>query len=63
MKTLTYKRDDINKLVSLLNKVTVSGIEGCRTVSAIADILDTGIEGEIMEKKENGNDSPGEIGK
>lgn len=52
MKTLTYDRKNIDKMVVLLNQITITGITGARIMSAIADIIDTGMEGEIVEKEE-----------
>ena len=42
MKCLVYSYTDIEAMVSMLNSLTVTGIEQARTISAIADILDTG---------------------
>ena len=52
MKCIVYKYEDIQTVVSMLNGLTVTGIEQARLVSAIADVLDTGKLKHMDEKKE-----------
>ncbi len=56
MKCLVYSYEDISTVVSMLNSLTVTGIEQSRMVSAIADILDRGKVKNIDEKKEEPKD-------
>ena len=60
MKTLTYERDTILEAVRLLDRVAFldsasqgyAGIEKARVIARIADILDSGRVGELIEKQE-----------
>lgn len=57
MKTLTY---DYGKMVTagqLLNSLVVSGSSNFRALAEIANILDSGKLGEIMETETDENDS------
>lgn len=51
MKCLVYSYEDISTVVSMLNSLTVTGIEQSRMVSAIADVLDRGKVRNIDEQK------------
>lgn len=42
MKTVTYKQEDIEVIVSALNKFQVCGIEQARLIACIAGILESG---------------------
>lgn len=65
MKTLTYEKDKILEAVRLLNRVAFldsvsqgySGIEKSRAIARIADILDGGRAGELIEKQEDKTDA------
>ncbi len=57
MKCIIYKYEDIQTVVSMLNGLTVTGIEQARMVSAIADVLDMGKFKNVDEKKEVKDDS------
>ena len=57
MKCIIYKYEDIQTVVSMLNGLTVTGIEQARMVSAIADVLDMGKFKNMDEKKEVKDDS------
>lgn len=56
MKCLVYAYEDISAAASMLNGLTVTGIEQSRMVSDIADILDRGKVKNIDEKKEEPKD-------
>lgn len=43
-KVVVYDHDTVVKMVSLLNDLTVTGIEQARTMAAIAQLIDTGQE-------------------
>ena len=53
-KVITFTEDQVRQLVWFLNGVTVTGIQNSRQIAAIAQILDSGMPGEINkpEKKE-----------
>jgi hypothetical protein len=53
-KVITFTDDQIKQIVWLLNGVSVTGIQNSRQIAAIAQILDSGMQGEINEpeKKE-----------
>lgn len=57
-KVITFTEDQVRQLVWFLNGVTVTGIQNSRQIAAIAQILDSGMPGEINEpeKKENFKD-------
>lgn len=48
-KVITFTDDQIKQIVWLLNGVTVTGIQNSRQIAAIAQILDSGMPGEINE--------------
>lgn len=60
MQTLTFEREKIVKAVWLLNQIAFfdsknqefSGIQKSRAIAEIADILDGGRAGELIEKQE-----------
>lgn len=60
MKTLSYEREQMVRAGRLLNSITVTGVANCRLMAELADILDSGIPGEMTgpdtgaDKKEEG---------
>lgn len=48
-KVITYTEDQVKQIVMLLNCVTVAGIQNSKQIAAVAQILDSGMSGEIME--------------
>ena len=50
-KVITYTEEQVTQLKMLLNAVTVIGIQNAKQVAAIAQVLDSGIPGEINEPK------------
>ena len=50
-KVITYTEEQVTQLKMLLNAVTVSGIQNARQITVIAQVLDSGIPGEINEPK------------
>lgn len=57
MKTITYEYEKMVKAGQLLNSLVVSGSSNFRALAEIANILDSGRPGEIMEKETDENDS------
>lgn len=53
MRKVIYTEGDISNIRALLNGVTLSGIQNCRQITIIAQILDTG-KLEEMEQEEEG---------
>ena len=53
-KVIIYTEEQVTQLKMLLNAVTVTGIQNAMQVAAIAQVLDSGMPGEINEpeKKE-----------
>lgn len=53
-KVITFTEDQVLQIKYMLNAVTVTGIQNAKQVSAIAQVLDMGVPGEIQvpEKKE-----------
>lgn len=53
-KVITYTEEQVMQIQYMLNAVTVTGIQNSRQIAAIAQILDSGMQGEINEpeKKE-----------
>lgn len=57
MKTLSYERQKMERAGKILNSITVTGAYNCRLMAELADILDSGIPGEMEEeKKEEGEE-------
>lgn len=52
MKTITYEYEKMLKAGALLNSLVFSGIQQAKIAVEIANILDSGKEGEIIEKGE-----------
>lgn len=48
-KIITYTVEQVAQLNMLLNAVSVTGIQNARQIAAVAQILDSGIPGEINE--------------
>lgn len=48
-KIIIYTEDQVKQIVGLLNCVSVSGIQNSKQIAAVAQILDSGMTGEIME--------------
>lgn len=46
---IAYTEDQVKQIVGLLNCVSVSGIQNSKQIAAVAQILDSGIPGEVME--------------
>lgn len=53
-KVITYTEEQVLQVRYMLNAVTVTGIQNAKQVAAIAQVLDSGMPGEINEpeKKE-----------
>lgn len=49
-KIIAYTDDQVEQIVGLLNCVTVTGIQNSKQIAAVAQILDSGMPGEIMEE-------------
>lgn len=49
-KIIAYTDDQVKQIVGLLNCVTVTGIQNSKQIAAVAQILDSGMPGEIMEE-------------
>ena len=62
MKTLTYEYAKMVRAGELLNSLVVSGSSNFRALSELADILDSGKPGEIVDKGKEGNSSGGNMG-
>lgn len=45
----------MQRAVQLLNTISICGIAQARIIAEIADILDSGTLGEVLEKEENQN--------
>lgn len=48
-KIIAYTDDQVKQIVGLLNCVTVTGIQNSKQIAAVAQILDSGMPGEIKE--------------
>ena len=53
-KVITFTEEQVLQMKYMLNGITVTGIQNARQVSAIAQVLESGVPGEITEpeKKE-----------
>jgi hypothetical protein len=51
-KVITYTEEQVQQIVLLLNDVTETGIQNSRKIATIAQILDSGTSGEIMEPEQ-----------
>lgn len=55
VKVLTYNCSDIDQIVAFMEQITVQGIKNARMITAIANIIDTGKIGEIIDKGVDAN--------
>ena len=62
LKTLTYEYAKMVRAGQLLNSLVVSGSSNFRALAEIADILDSGKPGEIVEKDKEDNNCGGNMG-
>jgi len=51
-KIIAYTEDQVKQIVGLLNCVTVTSIQNSKQIAAVAQILDSGMTGEIKEPEE-----------
>lgn len=51
-KVITYTEEQVLQVRYMLNAVTVTGIQNAKQVAAIAQVLDSGMPGEINESEE-----------
>lgn len=56
MKVLTYEYEKMVRAGQILNALPFCGTQSARLLVELADILDSGKPGEIIEKKEDAND-------
>lgn len=48
-KIITYTEEQVAQIKLLLNAVTITGIQNARQITAICQLLDSGMPGEIKE--------------
>lgn len=53
MKIVEYNYEDIQKIVNVLNTITVVGTDSCRAIAQIADLIETGRVKNFIEKEAN----------
>ena len=46
---ITYPREDIERLAAVLNGLTITGMQNAKQLAVAAQIIDSGIPGEIKE--------------
>lgn len=51
-KVITYTEEQVLQIKYMLNAVTITGIQNAKQVAAIAQVLDSGMPGEINEPEE-----------
>lgn len=51
-KVITYTEEQVLQIKYMLNAVTVTGIQNAKQVAAIAQVLDSGMPGEVKESEE-----------
>jgi hypothetical protein len=51
-KIIAYTEEQVKQIVGLLNCVSVSGIQNFKQIAAVAQILDSGMTGEIKEPEQ-----------
>lgn len=56
MKKYVYTEEQMLKIVSFLNGLTMAGIEACRTLTEVADIIDHPVN--EIEEEEGEKDEP-----
>ena len=55
-KVITYTEEQILQVRYMLNAVTVTGIQNAKQVAAIAQVLESGMPGEINEPEKKGGE-------
>lgn len=48
-KVITFTKEQVMQIQYMLNAITITGIQNANQVAAIAQVLDSGIPGEIKE--------------
>lgn len=51
-KVITYTEDQIAQIGALLNGIISTGVQSARSIAVIAEVLDSGTPGEIMEPEQ-----------
>lgn len=49
---ITYNKEDVYAMKVVLNGINVTGIQNCKQIAALAQLLENGISGEIKENDE-----------
>lgn len=52
-RVITFQEQDISNIMSLLNCISVSGIQNCKNIAIIVQILDSGMSAEIQEAEQS----------
>lgn len=55
MKIVEYKFEEVQGIVDLLNKITVTGVESCTAIAQIATLLENGQVKNIVKKEGKAN--------
>ncbi|MDR7814641.1 hypothetical protein [Lacrimispora sp.] len=55
-KVITFTEEQVMQIQYMLNAVTITGIQNAKQVAAIAQMLEHGTPGEIMEPEEDKKD-------
>lgn len=53
-KIITYTEEQISNITALLNGITITGIQNCKQIAVIVQILESGNIAEIKEDKKEG---------
>lgn len=53
-KIITYTEEQISNITALLNGITITGIQNCKQLAVIVQILESGNIAEIKEDKKEG---------
>lgn len=48
---ITYSKEQVQQIRGLLNGITVMGVQNCKQITVIAQILDSGIPAEIKTEE------------
>lgn len=51
---VVYSKEDIDLMRSLLDNLTIKGIQNCKNLAAIIHLLDTGISSQVKADKKEG---------
>lgn len=58
-KIVTFSEEQVFQIKGLLNGITVSGVQNCKQIAVISQVLEAGVTGEVKEEVSNKKEGEG----